>query len=456
MTLKLRKKAYNVQGVQDSALNASFGREVTVQQVAPGRHPATACKPRLDTRRKSMKIATWNVRTLYQEGKIENVIKEMDRMNLNIVGLAETRWTGAAVAKVDNKVFIFSGGSTHERGVGILFDESIEKSLKSWCPVSDRVVVAKFVGKPLDMGIVQEYAPTSTAEEEEVEQFYEHLDKAMKCLKSQDIKIVMGDFNAKVGSERVENIVGPWGIGEENERGGRLIEWCKENGFMISNTWYQNHPRRQWTWMSPGDRTRNKIDFILVQDIFRNAIKTSKSMPGADCDSDHVPVMCKLQVKLKKIRKPKAHSKLQVELLKSDQEIKEQFSIDIKNKFALLDSITEAETIWDNIKDSINEAFDKVKHEKLFEMLNQLDIDGKDLRVLRNLYWDQTAAVRVDGELSKIEGTRNRGRQRITFLDSLSSFVTGNNKDNIALLRMTEDRDRWRIMIADVCSRQGI
>ena len=56
----------------------------------------------------------------------------------------------------------------------------------------------------------------------------------------------------------------------------------------------------------------------------------------------------------------------------------------------------------------------------------------------------------------KIEGTRSRGRQRITFLDSLSSFVTGNNKDNIALLRMTEDRDRWRIMIADVCSRQGI
>ena len=161
MTHKLRKKAYNVQGVQDSALNASFGREVTVQQVALVRHPATDCKPRLDTRRKSMKIATWNVRTLYQEGKIENVIKEMDRMSLNIVGLAETRWTGAAVAKVDNKVFIFSGGSTHERGVGILFDESIEKSLKSWCPVSDRVVVAKFAGKPLNMGIVQVYASTS-------------------------------------------------------------------------------------------------------------------------------------------------------------------------------------------------------------------------------------------------------------------------------------------------------
>ena len=62
-------------------------------------------------------------------------------------------------------------------------------------------MVAKFAGKPLDMGIVQVYAPTSTAEEEEVEQFYEDLDKAMKCLKSQDIKIVMGDFNANFTSD---------------------------------------------------------------------------------------------------------------------------------------------------------------------------------------------------------------------------------------------------------------
>ena len=81
-------------------------------------------------------------------------------------------------------------------------------------------------------------------------------------------------------------------------------------------------------------------------------------MPGADCDSDHVPVMCKLHVKLKKIKKSKVHSKFQVELLRSDQEIKEQFSIDIKNKFALLESITEAETIWGNIRDSINEVME--------------------------------------------------------------------------------------------------
>ncbi|GFO06293.1 craniofacial development protein 2-like [Plakobranchus ocellatus] len=88
----------------------------------------------------------------------------------------------------------------------------------------------------------------------------------------------MGDFNAKVGDERVD-VVGPSDIGIVNERGSRLIEWCQVNNFIIANTWFQNHPRRQWTWKSPGDRRRSKIDYILIQKRFQNAIKTSKSLP---------------------------------------------------------------------------------------------------------------------------------------------------------------------------------
>ncbi|GFO36971.1 craniofacial development protein 2-like [Plakobranchus ocellatus] len=102
----------------------------------------------------------------------------------------------------------------------------------------------------------------------------------------------MGDFNAKVGDEKVEDNVGPSGIGTINERGSRLIEWYQVNDFTITNTWYQNHPSRQWAWKSLGDSSRKKIDYILIQKRFRNAVKTSKSLPGGDCDSDHIPVMC--------------------------------------------------------------------------------------------------------------------------------------------------------------------
>ncbi|GFN96948.1 craniofacial development protein 2-like [Plakobranchus ocellatus] len=103
-------------------------------------------------------------------------------------------------------------------------------------------------------------------EDVEVEKLYGETEKAKGYLKSQDIIIVMGD----VGDERIENVVGPSGsnTGTVRERGSRLIERCQVNDFTITNTWYQNHPRRQWTWKSPGDRIGNKIDYILIQKRF--------------------------------------------------------------------------------------------------------------------------------------------------------------------------------------------
>ncbi|GFN98810.1 craniofacial development protein 2-like [Plakobranchus ocellatus] len=167
--------------------------------------------------------------------------------------------------KLGSKTLIYSRGHTHERGVGILFDLRTAKSLRSWCPISDRVVIAKLIAKPLNLGIIQVYALASDSEDVEVEKFYEEIEKGKGYTKSHDIMIVMGDFNAKVGDEREEDVVGPSGIWIVNGHGNRLIEWCQVNDFTITNTRYQNHPRRHWTWKSPVDRSRNKIDYILIQ-----------------------------------------------------------------------------------------------------------------------------------------------------------------------------------------------
>ncbi|GFN78146.1 craniofacial development protein 2-like protein [Plakobranchus ocellatus] len=166
--------------------------------------------------------------------------------------------------KLGSKTLIYSGGHTHEGDVGILFDVTAANSLGSWCPISERVVVAKLVTKPLNLGIIQVYTPKTDSEDVEVEKFYEEIEKAKGYL-NKDIIIIMGGFNAKVGDVRVEDDDGPSGIGTENERESMLIELCQINDFTITNTWYQNHPKRQWTWKSPGDRSRDKIDFILIQ-----------------------------------------------------------------------------------------------------------------------------------------------------------------------------------------------
>ena len=112
--------------------------------------------------------------------------------------------------------------------------------------------------------------------------------------KSQDIVIVMGDFNAKVGDLMA--------LANRNERGEKMIEWAKSHGMIIGNTWFEQHARRLWTWKSPGDNTRNQIDYILINSRFRNALLVAKTFPGADCGSDHVPVCGTIRLKLKKKR----------------------------------------------------------------------------------------------------------------------------------------------------------
>ena len=113
--------------------------------------------------------------------------------------------------------------------------------------------------------------------------------------------VVMRYLNVEDGNERFEEVVGPWGLGDINDRGERWIEWCMENKQIIGNTWFRNHPRHMWTWKSPGDRSRNQIDYITISKRFGNALIQVKTYPGTDCSSDHVPVIATIKLKLKKL-----------------------------------------------------------------------------------------------------------------------------------------------------------
>ncbi|XP_076347953.1 uncharacterized protein LOC143245476 [Tachypleus tridentatus] len=212
-------------------------------------------------------------------------------------------------------------------------------SISGMLSVFKQLLVLLLSGKPVDIGIIQTYATTADKVMTEIERFYEDIEKAMKQLKLQDIKIIMGDFNAKVGKNKIDKTVGPFGIGELNERGERLVDRCKEHDIAVMNTWFKNHPRRCWTWKSPGDRVRNQIDFILMQKRYRNSTTSCKSMPGADCSSDHIPVVATMIVKLEKLKKSKKEPRLQLNLLEEDEELKKKYIVCVKNKFDILDKI---------------------------------------------------------------------------------------------------------------------
>ena len=322
---------------------------------------------------------------------------------IDILGLAEVRWKGAGEFTSDGYKMLYSGGDQHHRGVGIMLSPDLAKTIKGYWPVSDRIMVTTLNAKPFDISIIQVYAPTADHDDTEIETFYEEIDKTMKQLKSTDIKIVMGDFNAKVGEGRIGNIIGPHGLGEINESGERLVEWCAENEFVVTNTWFKNHARRKWTWKSPGDRQRNQIDYIMIQSRFRNAIRSAKSMPGADCGSDHVPVICTFNLKLKAIKRTKHQPCYNFRLLQTNKELKEKFAVEVNNKFTALEVVTEVEHQWEQMKDSISKTIEeniplkpKKEHKK---WMTQEILDHMESR--REAKNDPTKYKLIDKEIKK-------------------------------------------------------
>ena len=111
------------------------------------------------------------------------------------------------------------------------------------------MISLRFQGKPLNITVIQGYAPTSNAEEAEVEWFYEDLQHLLELTPKKDVFFIIGDWNAKVGSQETPGVTGKFCF-EMNEAGQRLIEFYQENALVIANTLFQQHKRRLYTWTS--------------------------------------------------------------------------------------------------------------------------------------------------------------------------------------------------------------
>ena len=108
-----------------------------------------------------------------------------------------------------------------------------------------------FQGKPFNITVIQVYAPTTNAEEAEVDQFCEDLQHILELTPKKDALFIIGDWHVKVGSQEIPGVTGKFGLGVQNEAGQRLTEFCQENALVIANTLFQQHKRRLYTWASP-------------------------------------------------------------------------------------------------------------------------------------------------------------------------------------------------------------
>ena len=335
----------------DNMTHSSQSRKDVVKQTSPA-------SP------KALRIGSWNVRSMYQTGKTAQITREMQRNNLDILGISETHWNQSGQQRLNSgELFIFSGyeeDGPHREGVGLFLSKTARKTLRGWEKHGPRMVMASFTTrkKNINMNIVQVYAPTNDAEDEVKDSFYNKLQNVVSKLPNKDVNIIMGDLNAKVGSdnENYEEVMGKHGLGEINDNGDRLLGFCTFNKMVIGGTVFPHKKIHKSTWVSPDGQTENQIDHFCISRKFRRSMDDVRTLRGADVGSDHHLVLAKIRIKLKKYGAVSqgCRQKFQVSYLQ-DEEKKKDFKLELSNKFKALENL-EAMTIeehWNGIKEVV-------------------------------------------------------------------------------------------------------
>ena len=193
---------------------------------------------------------------------------EMARVNVDILGISELKWTRMGEFNSDDH-YIYNCGqeSLRRNRVAIIVNKRVQNAVLGFNLKNNRMISVHFQGKPFNITVIQVYAPTSNAEEAEVKWFFKDLQDLLELIPPNNLLFIVGVWNAKVRSQEISRVTGKFGLGVQNEAGQRLIEFCQENALVIANTLFQQHKRRLYTWTSPAVNTKIRlITFFAAKD----------------------------------------------------------------------------------------------------------------------------------------------------------------------------------------------
>ena len=223
----------------------------------------------------------------------------------------------------------------------MILSKSVSNSMIAYRAISDRVLYVRIRATPFNISLIEVYATITEATDEEVEEFYDQIRTALEISQSQDIVFVAGDFNAKVGTDRLDSdVCGRYGLATLNERGERLLNFRRDHDLFITNTAFKHHERRRYMWQSPGGGYRNQIDFILVKNRWKTCVENSRAYPGPDCRSDHNLVGAVVRLNIKKNEFKSRRVRLNLDVLSTPM-VKEMYNVQVSNRFAVLKLLDE-------------------------------------------------------------------------------------------------------------------
>ena len=331
-------------------------------------NPGPAIRPhRRHPQAESIVAAAWNVRTLLEKTRTHVrptavVSRVLNRYNIDVAALSETRILGES--RIDEVgggyTFFLKGkdpGERHLHGVGIAIRTSLLSLLNDKYPrgVNERLMTADLQLDGCTLTVISAYAPTLCNSDEDKELFYDQLNEVIKEVPAANKLLLLGDFNARVGTdyESWDGVLGHHGVGNENTNGTMLLSLCTRHQLTITNTLFNQEEQFITTWMHPGSKRWHLIDYAITRNRDLQDVLHTRAMCSPCAWSDHKLVKCKMALKTKKPvnhSKPKTVPKLNVAKLRS-KEVSEQLAKRLSNANAEFAGTEDVETVWSKHKD---------------------------------------------------------------------------------------------------------
>ena len=237
--------------------------------------------------------------------------RELDRYKVDIAALSETRLADVGEEHEANYTFFWSGKPAsvkRESGVGFAIKSClVPKLIGKPKAINDRLMVVKIpLPQKRTATIISVYAPTMQHTDEYKDQFYTALKAEISTVPTKDKLIILGDFNARVGTDWTTwaGVLGKHGVGKCNSNGELLLETCMSHRLTITNTYFQLPLRNRTSWMHPRSKHWHLIDYVLVRQQDRQDVRVTKSMCGADCWTDHRLIVSKLKLVIQPQKRP--------------------------------------------------------------------------------------------------------------------------------------------------------
>ena len=256
-----------------------------------------------------------------------------------MAALSETGMYDSGTSTIGEYTFIYSGHSSSDKtraahGVAICLNKQATTAWENlgatWEAINERIAMVRLAGKPIHVTIIGVYAPTNPTTQNGIvsrtEPFYMDLQAAIAKVPKGDMLLVIGDFNARVGTDQhltSRYVVGPYAVDEINENGKHLVDFCSINNLIICNTFFQHKPVHQMSWMHPGSKKWHMIDYTLVNKQFRSSVedvRVHRTAAGA-IGTDHHLLRIKLKFHLRSRRKVNVaqHPRIDRKKLKDEQ-----------------------------------------------------------------------------------------------------------------------------------------